>query len=157
MSRRPRGTVQDPVSDYLDTARPEQEKRRRCVSLATIAATAENTKFLSFAQAPTDRKEPAMTHSTATPPRPANIPPRFAPVPNPLNPREVGHFEADARTAEHLAAFSVVDADGRRGVRYFLRLNLEDATATEVRDALAAALEWWTVQEAHLDAAEVSR
>lgn len=98
-----------------------------------------------------------MSQTTVTPTRPANVPPRFAPVLDPLQPREVIHFEADARTTEHLTASAAVDADGRRGVRYFLRLNLEDATATEVRDALAAALEWWTAQEAHLDATEVAR
>ena len=97
-----------------------------------------------------------MSQTTATPTRPANIPPRFAPVPDPLNSREVIHFEADVRTTEHLAASAVVDADGRHGVRYFLRLSLEDATATEVRDALAAALEWWTAQETHLDGAEAA-
>ncbi|MCT1615734.1 hypothetical protein [Kocuria marina] len=98
-----------------------------------------------------------MNQTTATPTRPASIPPRFAPVPDPLNPRTVAHFEADVRATDHLIATAAVDADGRRGVRYFLRLNLEDATATEVRDALAAALDWWTAQEAHLDATEVAR
>lgn len=97
-----------------------------------------------------------MNHSSNAPARPANIPPRFAPVPDPLNPRTVAHFEADARATDHLTASAVMDADGRRGVRYFLQLGVEDATATEVRDALAAALDWWTAQEAHLDAVEVA-
>ena len=49
-----------------------------------------------------------------------------------------------------------MDADGRRGVRYFLQLDVEDATATEIRAALAEALDWWTAQEGHLDGAEVA-
>ncbi|MCG7425251.1 hypothetical protein [Kocuria rhizophila] len=98
-----------------------------------------------------------MNQTTATPTRPANVPPRFAPVPDPLNPRDVSHYAADIRATDHLIASAAVDADGRRGVRYFLQLDVEDATATEVRDALAAALEWWTAQEGHLDGAEVSR
>ncbi|CAL8899863.1 hypothetical protein [Kocuria varians] len=98
-----------------------------------------------------------MTHSTATPTRPASIPPRFAPVPDPLNPREVSHYEADVRATDHLIASAAVDADGRRGVRYFLQLDVEDATATEVRAALAEALDWWSAQEGHLDGAELSR
>ncbi|MEX5268123.1 hypothetical protein [Kocuria sp. CPCC 204721] len=97
-----------------------------------------------------------MSQTTVTPTRPANVPPRFAPVLDPLQPREVIHFEADARTTDHLKASAVLDADGRRGVRYFLRLNLEDATATEIRAALDEALEWWTAQETHLDGAEVA-
>lgn len=94
------------------------------------------------------------THDAA---RPANIPPRFAPVPDPLNTRGLSHYEADALAADRVTASAVVDADGSREVRYFLQLNLEDATATEVRDALAAALGWWAAQESHLDAAEVAR
>ncbi|MGW2673854.1 hypothetical protein [Kocuria rhizophila] len=98
-----------------------------------------------------------MSQTTATPARPANIPPRFAPVPDPLDPQTVTHFEAGVRTTEHLNASAAMDADGRRGVRYFLQLNLEDATATEVRDALASALEWWSAEEAHLECVEVAR
>lgn len=98
-----------------------------------------------------------MFHTTATPARPASVPPRFAPVPDPLDPREVSHYEAGVRTTDHLTASAAVDADGRRGVRYFLRLDVEDATATEVRDALTEALDWWTAQEAHLEGVEVAR
>lgn len=98
-----------------------------------------------------------MNHTTATPARPASIPPRFAPVPDPLDPRVVSHYEAGVRTTEHLTASAAVDADGRRGVRYFLQIEVEDGTATAVRDALASALEWWSVEEAHLEGAEVAR
>lgn len=98
-----------------------------------------------------------MSQTTATPARLASIPPRFAPVPDPLNPREVSHYEADVRATDHLTASAAVDTDGRRGVHYFLQLDVEDATATEIRAALDEALNWWSAQEAHLDATEVAR
>lgn len=98
-----------------------------------------------------------MSQTTDTPTRPASVPPRFAPVPDPLDPQTVTHYEAGVRTTEHLTASAAMDADGRRGVRYFLQINTEDATATEVRDALDEALDWWAAQEGHLDGAEVSQ
>lgn len=98
-----------------------------------------------------------MSQTTATPISPANVPPRFAPVPDPLHPREVSHYEADVRATDYLTASAAVDADGRRGVRYFLQLDVEDASATEIRAALDEALDWWAAQEGHLDGAEVAR
>ena len=98
-----------------------------------------------------------MHHSINAPARPASIPPRFAPVPDPLAPQTVTHYEAGVRTTEHVTASAAMDADGHRGVRYFLQIEVEDATATEVRDALASALEWWSAEEAHLEGVEVAR
>lgn len=151
-----RGTVQEPVTDYHDTAKPGHEKSRPVEILAKDDGTAEKSNSLLYART-NPQEAPAMHHSINAPARPANIPPRFAPVPDPLDPQTVTHFEAGVRTTEHLTASAAVDADGHRGVRYFLQFNLEDATATEVRDALEEALEWWTAQESHLDAVEVSR
>lgn len=156
MSRRLRGTVQEPVEDYHDTARTGHKFGRPVEILAKDDGAAEKSNSFLFTDT-THQEAPAMNHSTATPARPANLPPRFQPVLDPLHSREVSHFEADVRATEHLAATAAVDADGRRGVRYFLQLDVTDATATEVRDALAAALDWWAAQESHLDGAEVAR
>lgn len=154
--RRPRGTVQEPVEDYHDTARTGHEIGRPVENLAMDDGTAEKSNSLLFTDT-THQEAPAMNHSINAPVRPANIPPRFAPVPDPLNPREISHYEADVLATDRVTASAVVDADGSREVRYFLQLDVEGGTATEIRDALAEALEWWAAQESHLDAAEAAR
>lgn len=150
MKQRHRGAIQDPIEDYHDTGRPERKKSGPAGSLATHSGTAVNKLTLQ-------QQGIHMSHDTRTPARPANVPPRFAPVFDPNYPGEVSFYEADLLVSGNVVASATIDADNERGIRYILQLSLDDATGREVRQALAEVLDWWSSQESHLDGAEVAR